>query len=283
MSKKNQIEEIRGTEKEFLDCFGKLCSSRSEWQVWEDVITAISCTISNSVDRTPDRWEKREKLYEGCIERLGGVENGAKLFSIIVQTLDTNPNQDFLGKLYMDLDLGSYYKGQFFTPYNVCRAMAEMTMRDVEAQIKEQGYITINDPACGAGATLIAAVNVLCNIKDFNWQNHALFIANDIDPVVAKMCYIQLSLLGCAGYVAVANTLSAPVTGHVLFPNEKEGQDFWYTPMFCSDVWTYRRKFHLMDALLCPNRSAKQTKSVEFPQNTSYQMNLSDLYGDVST
>ena len=46
------------------------------------------------------------------------------------------------------------------------------------------------------------------------------------------MCYIQLSLLGCAGYVVVGDTLSNPIEGDVLFPDEKEGQEFWYTPFW---------------------------------------------------
>lgn len=56
----------------------------------------------------------------------------------------------------MELGLSNDSGGQFFTPYNVCQMMAEMTIGNVVPQVKERGYITINDPACGAGATLIA-------------------------------------------------------------------------------------------------------------------------------
>ena len=34
-----------------------------------------------------------------------------------------------------------------------------------------------------------------------------ILVAQDIDPLVAKMCYIQLSLLGCSGVVIIGNTL----------------------------------------------------------------------------
>ena len=179
----------------------------------------------------------------------------------VVNALEDNPEQDFLGVLYGDLGLSTSKKGQFFSPYNVCRMMAETTMNkaEVENHIKEHGYVTINDPACGAGATLIAAANTLKNMG-VNYQTSALFTGNDIDPVVAKMCYIQLSFLGCPGYVAVANTLSDPVTGDVLMPTEKETQDFWYTPMYCSEIWAMRRKFKAIDYLLRPNRSVEPTK-----------------------
>ena len=114
----------------------------------------------------------------------------------------------------MELELGNHWKGQFFTPYCVCKMMSEITVGDVDRQIEENGYISICDPACGAGATLIAAVNSMRNAKH-NFQNHVLFVGQDIDRIVGMMCYIQLSLLGCAGYICIGNTITNPLVGHV--------------------------------------------------------------------
>lgn len=66
-----------------------------------------------------------------------------------------------------------------------------------------------------------------------------------IDRVVAQMCYIQLSLLGCAGWVAVANTISNPVCGDPLMPVEKPGQEFWYTPFYFRGEWNCRRQIQI--------------------------------------
>ncbi len=145
----------------------------------------------------------------------------------------------------MNLNLGNHWKGQFFTPYNVCKMMSQMTVENADMRIEEQGYISICDPACGAGATLIAAANNLKKSK-YNFQNHALFVGQDVDRVVAQMCYIQLSLLGCAGYICVGNTITNPLTGQVLFPRENEGKEIWYMPMFQSDVWQWRKMIHLL-------------------------------------
>lgn len=57
------------------------------------------------------------------------------------------------------------------------------------------------------------------------------------------MCYIQLSLLGCAGYVKIGNTLTDPM---------HDGDDptaYWYTPGYFSSVWQLRRIFRSMDRL----------------------------------
>lgn len=195
-------EKITGTEKEFLDVFRQLCISRSSWQVWADLMAAMACTLANAVDKSLSRHTAREKEYAECIKRLGGVEKPAKCFAIVVEALERNPDQDFLGRLYMSLELGNHWKGQFFTPYDVCRCMAELTIHDNMQKLQNKEWVSVNDPACGAGATLIAAANTFRR-KGFNYQTQVLFVANDIDRVTAQMCFIQLSLLGCPGYVAV--------------------------------------------------------------------------------
>lgn len=221
---------IKGTKKEFLDIFKTLCYCRSAWQVWDDVIAAMACSLSNAADRTPGRYEQREKEYEQCIKRLGSVEELSKLMAIVVMALDENSEQDFLGEMFMNLDLGNHWKGQHFTPYSICKCMAEMEIgAETEENLKQKEYIAVSDPACGAGATLIAAANVFRG-KRINYHNQVLFVAQDIDRIAGLMCYIQLSLLGCPGYVVIANTLSNPIVGTSLLPIEKEEQEFWYTP-----------------------------------------------------
>lgn len=258
-----QSEAIQGTEKEFLNEFHKLCYSRSSWQVWADLMAAIACSISNVADRSPEHYESREKEYAQCIERLGSVEIPAKMLAIIVEALERNPEQDFLGEMYMQLNLGNHWKGQFFTPYCVCKMMSEITCEDVDSHIEKQGYLSICDPACGAGATLIAAANTMKKCKH-NFQNHVVFVAQDIDRITGMMCYIQLSLLGCAGYVCIADTITNPLTGHVLFPNEKEGQELWYMPMFQNQIWTWRRLFQSMGGLGGTATTEKQWKKSTF-------------------
>ena len=133
-----QSEILQGTEKEFMEIFKQLCYSRSSWQVWSDVMSAIACSLSNAVDKTPGRYEAREKEYEQCIKRLGSVELPAKLMGVIVMALENNPEQDFLGKMYMQLELGNHRKGQFFTPYCLCRCMAEINIGpEIETEIEK--------------------------------------------------------------------------------------------------------------------------------------------------
>lgn len=74
--------------------------------------------------------------------------------------------------------------------------------------------------------------------ENLNYQNHILIIGQDIDLTVALMCYIQISLLGVAGFIKVGNTLTEPMD-----PSDSI-KSYWFTPMYFSEVWTRRRIFH---------------------------------------
>lgn len=245
MAKIKYISHLQDREKEFLKLFDKLTYSRSAWQVWEDLMTVMACSISNAVDRTPDKFQRREEQYERSIKNLGGVEIPAQMLGIITMALEQNPDQDFLGKLYMNLNLGNHWKGQFFTPYNICQLMSDMTMGDCQKAIEKDGWISICDPCIGGGAMMIAAVHTLRRQHVF-YHNNVLFVGQDIDRVVGMMAYIQLSFLGCPGYIVIANTMTNPIVGSPLMPVEKEGQEFWYTPLYFSEVWHFRRAFSLL-------------------------------------
>ena len=247
MNAKKEVQAIQGTKREFLKIFREMCYSRSAWQVWTDLITMIACTLANSTDpdKNGDRYLEREKEYKQCEERIGGVDKPAQCMAVIVEALEKNPEQDFLGELFMELELGNHWKGQFFSPYCVCKAMSNIITGDVDKQIEERGYVSVCDPACGAGATLIATVRDM-KLSKYNFQNHVLFVGQDIDRVAGLMCYIQLSLLGCAGYICIGDTLTNPMTGHVLFPQEQKGQELWIMPMFRIGAWQWRRTFFLL-------------------------------------
>lgn len=266
-------------EKEMVDLIKDMSRDRQVWQTWQDMIAAMACSISNAIDRTKGHLEEREKEYAGCIDRLGGVGKPARALAVVVEALERDPEQDFLGKIYMGLNLGNHWTGQFFTPYGVCRLMAQISVGDADRQIEGQGYISVCDPACGAGATLIAAANTMKGSK-YGFQDHVLFVGQDVDRVVAQMCYIQLSLLGCAGYICVGNTITHPMTGHVLFPQEGEGQELWYMPMLQSDTWRWRRAFKSLEDMcgtMTVENTTERESCLEFFRSDGKEKEMKDV------
>ena len=165
----------------------------------------------------------------------------SNLFAMTALALEENPRQDFLGEMFMTLNLGSHWHGQFFTPYHICELMSKMAMSDVGKYIEARGWVGISDPCCGAGALLIAARNEM--ERQGYGSTETLYIAQDIDRTAALMCYVQLSLLGCAGYVVVGNSLTSPVVrpaGSSLLIAPQPEQEIWLMPATILETWQAR-------------------------------------------
>lgn len=244
---KKEAERL-DSRKEFLKTFKQLTYHHRAWDIWRDFITMFACSLSNPVDKT--HYDDREKMYLRIIRKYNKQEQNLfpELAAHTVMALEENPEQDFLGGIFMELGLGNGSNGQFFTPYHVCDLMAKIAMGDsVVNEVKEKGYITINDSCCGAGATLIAGIHEArrqLEKEKLNFQNHVLVVAQDIDMTVALMCYIQLSLLGVAGFIKVGNTFTKPIC------ERDSTENYWFTPMYFSDIWRVRRVFYQMDELM---------------------------------
>lgn len=223
---------------EFRSKFQQLLSPRSRpIDIWRDFIVMSACAMSNTVDKS--HYDEREKRYLETINKYEKSQQHIfpELYADVVMALDENPEQDFLGRMFMDLHLDYEELKQIFTPYHVCQLMADVTMGD----LVQQGYVSINDCCCGAGANLIAAINSARHMLEdagLNFQNHILVIGQDIEELVALMCYIQISLLGVAGYIKVGNALTEPMT------SDDSMENYWFTPMYFSDVWHTRRMIH---------------------------------------
>ena len=225
-----------------------------------------ACAISNTVDKA--HCEVREKEYLTLQKKYTKAEMQvmSEMLGMAVAALDENPDQDLLGEIFMTLGLGNEHNGQFFTPYNVCRAMSELTIGDIAAQVEAQGWVSVADPACGAGALLVAFANE-CLRQKVNYQQSVLYVAQDIDYIVGLMCYIQLSLLGCAGYVVIGDTLAHPSTAYDrrgLIPRD-EG-NVWYTPMYFRDVWHWRRLWAQMDLMCRPEEEKNDPQPAQQAQ-----------------
>lgn len=230
--------------KDFLNEFSKLARTHRPFDVWRDFVVMFACAISNPLDKS--HYDSREKRYLDIIHRYSKDEQMIfpKLAACTTMALDTNPEQDFLGKIFMDLGLGNSSAGQFFTPYSVCQLMADVVTSDLDNglqdKLEKQGYISLVDECCGAGATLIAAINTIKRKMEratpsMNFQRHLLVAGQDIDETVALMCYIQISLLGVAGYIKVGNSITDPMS------TDDDKNKYWYTPMYFSDAWIVHR------------------------------------------
>ena len=224
--------EKRDYKKEFCTLMDKFAFRYSRWQVWNDFLGLSAISLANVVP-TAEK-EEREKTYHAILSgyREEEKEIFPQMLNLVVLALSDNPEQDFLGSLYHYLNLQLEQKGQFFTPYHICEFMSELQFAGDEKaeKLEEKGYISVNDPACGAGAMLIAFANV-ARKHGINYQKQVLFVAQDIDRTAAMMCYIQMSLLGCPAIVVIGDSLAKP------FPHPDN--EVWCTLFYYLNQWRF--------------------------------------------
>ena len=111
---------------------------------------------------------------------------------------------DFLGEYagYIG-SLDKNRSGQCFTPFSLCELIARIMIPD---GFKPQKLpLKIQEPACGAGAIIIAVAERLRAVG-LSGRNF-YFVANDIDSKCAMMAYIQCTLLDIPAIIYTGDTL----------------------------------------------------------------------------
>lgn len=104
-------------QKNFLKIFNSLTGKHSRWEIWEDFVTLTAIEISNSTDKV--NAPERTKMYQTIVSKYSAKEREgmAEMLGEVIMGMEQNPDQDFLGSLYMMCELGNSHAGQFFTPY----------------------------------------------------------------------------------------------------------------------------------------------------------------------
>lgn len=187
-------------QKEFINVFRSLLTTRHAWDAWSDwLVLASTCLRNSPIMDHDDEAEAEYMRVAGKYDR-EELNAAAKLLAITVEAL-AEPH-DFLGAIFHELELHNSAHGQFFTPYELCRMMAAQTLHD---GAPHPGVIRIHEPACGSGAMVISMHEVSTRQ---GWADRAYYELQDLDDRAFRMAYIQCSLLGLAAVVKRGNTLS---------------------------------------------------------------------------
>lgn len=194
--------------------------------IFRDFVEMGAIAVANRFDMR--QHDEREARYHAILKRYDERERGQfpKMFAELVEALELGP-ADVLGEVFGELEQGNSARGQFFTPYEVCRLMAGITLADgsdARACIAERGFVTTMEPAVGAGAMVIALAEKMAELG-IPYQERLHVTAVDVDPRAAHMAFLQFSLLGIPAVVVVGNTLTL------------EEREHWYTPMHWLGFW----------------------------------------------
>ena len=221
---KKRIQVTSSHQAELVKILRSVGYQHGPWQVFRDFVAMGAIALSNAADhRYKVEWEAKYMHIVGRYSKEHANEL-ARGFASVVMGLEAGMC-DFLGSLYMSLELGDAWKGQFFTPYEICRVMAAISVSGItDEAIEAKGFISVSDPCIGGGAMVIAAAHAL---KDagINYQQHMHAVGADIDIVSVHMAYIQLSLLHVPAVIQHSDSLS------------REVWSSWRTPAHVLGFW----------------------------------------------
>lgn len=141
---------------EFIALFNQTARYHHRYEVFRDFVQMATCAIHNQVlfsQPLEDEYLGLAKRYEPKdVDRMG------RLLGILICGLGLQQPiyDDVLGRIFMSLELGDARRGQFFTPFDVSRMMAMMSVHDLESKLRQEPFLTVGEPACGAGGMIIA-------------------------------------------------------------------------------------------------------------------------------
>lgn len=219
--------------KQVLKSLDRFQYSRGRREVFLDAVEYNALRIATKFDIT--RQEERITRMKDILSGYKG--NDAEEFhelttniTLLLKGMLDNFG-DHLGRIYMEIEAGNKQAGQYFTPYDVSKVMAKITL----GKIKDNGKIlTINDPCCGSGGMIVAAADILA-AQHFNYADKMLAVVNDIDRNCVNMAYLQLSFAAIPAVVKWQDTFT------------QETHDTFITPAFALQFPKFKRAYESLN------------------------------------
>jgi hypothetical protein len=183
------MKNTKSPEKRFAEALLQLARTQSLATVFDDFLD-FALLFIRWWDRKPEDYRELEKRYPGK----GNSELFAQAY-LCMHEISKSGNrslQDPFGDFYME-HLSSARTGQFFTPYEVCKLTAEVTLGT-----DSPDDCNIVDPCCGSGRLIMAAADV---------NPRAAYFAADVDLTCSKMTVLNFLLKDITGEVAWMDTL----------------------------------------------------------------------------
>lgn len=184
------------------------------WRAYEAMSVFLTCAYT-AIRKTTEFGETADSLEAEYMQVVGRCQKPQKTMAILPKMLRIvtealeHELRDFIGPVFMETS-ASERMGQFFTPDDVCFMMAMTQLHDAHALLETQSHIKIDEPACGAGAMILAACRYLKSI-DVNFQTSCYFRLTDLDHDAFMAAYIQCSLAGIPAHVVHGNTLTLEI------------------------------------------------------------------------
>lgn len=209
----------------FAEAFFEASRGESAFEAWQRFVYVTAYEIASAIGQ--DASPIADMAAAARAQAVARESAYAAMLGVWLSEIEERPFQDYMGEAFMRLGIGNAAGGQFFTPYHLARLNAVGALGELR-ELPSRGWVSVSEPACGAGANVIAACDVMSELG-VDWQRGAYFVCRDVSEIAALMCYAQLSMVGVAATVVVGDTL------------RMERRYALHTPVaVVDDAWTVR-------------------------------------------
>ncbi|WP_342751006.1 N-6 DNA methylase [Termitidicoccus mucosus] len=182
----------------FRSLLEQLIRRHDAHEVFTAFASLAACALAHGTRETEyleeaKRWNRDE------------LEIFSHALAALVMEMEAQPFTDLLGGHYMELALshkGQKWNGEFHTPQNICEMIAHMLAGD--SSLPPEGPVTLCEPACGAGAMILAYAKALSPENRCRLRVTAI----DISKTACDMCFINTTLWGIPVEIVHGNTLA---------------------------------------------------------------------------
>lgn len=197
----NQSEHLLQLHKS-IDKLGSFGLSRYEVvSRWVELIFCVHLSCGDETSPYEVEYHKIQEQFGHNKERVAKVMSGmlAYLYLHMQKT-----NREALGELWTCY-CSNEQNGQFFTPWPICQAMAQMTLGDVKHldERDDDDKMSIADPCSGAGILLLAAGKLIPP----QHMHKVVFYAQDIDYYCARITALNMLFFNMNSIVVWGDSL----------------------------------------------------------------------------
>lgn len=182
----------------FRSLIEQLIRKHDAYRVFSGFTCLAACALAHGT-------REKEYLEEAKRWNRDELETFSHALAALVMEMEKQPFTDLLGGHYMDLALshkGQQWNGEFHTPQPICELMARMVAGDTPPP--GDGPITLCEPACGAGAMILAYAHAMPPES----RRRLRVTAIDLSKVACDMCFINCTLWGIPIEVIHGNTIT---------------------------------------------------------------------------
>ena len=147
----------------FVKVLNGIDQSKRRMEVFADFCELAYCALAKAASPFTEQQDGLETQYVEVVGRYRNKDDVRKMPELLVLVLEAIHvgGMDFLGAVAGELGELDARLGQFFTPYEISRLMAEISLTDVAKTIEATGFVTVSEPTVGAGGMVIAVADVI--------------------------------------------------------------------------------------------------------------------------